>query len=194
MGLIGSKSPPPLETVPSCITDKFMGTWFVIGVKPTFLETTCSNAVEIYTRVSNDDRNSNHDIDIDFQYNKSTAITSPLKSLPQRGFIQGQDKENSGEWKVSPFGCIRLRYPIIELDTVNYEYVVVGNDGRSYVWIMARKPVMDEGLYQSLTKKLVHKHGYDLDGLRKVPQVWTREERKKRNLEGIIADEFLQQS
>ena len=37
-----------------------------------------------------------HDIDIDFQYNKSDPITSALKSLPQRGWIQGSNKEVSG--------------------------------------------------------------------------------------------------
>eukprot|EP00553_Chaetoceros_curvisetus_P000235 CAMPEP_0204628128 /NCGR_PEP_ID=MMETSP0717-20131115/15100_1 /ASSEMBLY_ACC=CAM_ASM_000666 /TAXON_ID=230516 /ORGANISM="Chaetoceros curvisetus" /LENGTH=188 /DNA_ID=CAMNT_0051644613 /DNA_START=52 /DNA_END=618 /DNA_ORIENTATION=+ len=185
MGLFASKY-PPLQTVPSCVTDKFMGTWFVIGVKPTPFETTCSNAVERYTR-----SNASHDIDIDFQYNKSDPLASPLKSFPQRGWVQGPDKENSGVWKVSPFGCIRLRYPIIEIDTEDYQWVVVGADGRQYAWIMSRSPVMDDELYNSLKQKLVDKHDYTLDGLRKVPQRWTREERSKRNLVNEIPDKYL---
>lgn len=188
MGLFGSKL-PPLTTVPTCQTDKFMGTWFVIGVKPTYFEKTCSNAVETYTRVNS----SSHDIDIDFQYNTKETTDSPLKSLPQKGYILGDDKDNSSAWNVSPFGCLRLRYPIIELDQENYEYVVVGNEGRSYAWIMARKPVMNDELYESLKTKLVEKHQYSLDGLRKVPQVWTREEREKRGLEQFIPDKSLQE-
>ena len=70
MGGLYSKSYPPFETAPKCVTERFMGHWFVIGVKPTPFETTCSNAVEIYTRVEN----KNHDIDIDFQYNKKNPI------------------------------------------------------------------------------------------------------------------------
>ena len=50
---------------------------------------------------------------------------------------------------------------------------------------------MDEKVYDMLTRRLVEKHQYTLDGLRKVPQVWTREERKKRNLEAVIPDELL---
>lgn len=193
MGLFFSSSTlPPLVTVPalSSKTSGIMGTWFVIGVKPTFLETTCSNAVETYTRTN---AGSDHDIDIDFQYNKAEAITSPLKSMGQRGWIQGDDKEQSSKWKISPFGCIRMPYPIIELDDSSdkYEWIVVGHEGRQYAWIMARKPIMDDALYNSLTQRLVDKHQYGLDGMRKVPQKWTKEERTKRNLENLIPDDLL---
>ncbi len=191
MGQSSSKL-PPLQTVPKCETSKFMGVWFVIAVKPTMFETTNSNAVETYTRVDN----KQHDIDIDFQYNKTNPITSPLKSLPQRGWIipsVSMSKEESSQWKVSPFGPIRLNYPIIELDSVNYSYCVIGHDARSYFWIMARKPYLEDNVYNMLLEKLRNVHLYDMEGVRKVPQVWTREERKKRNLEKEIPNDVLVQ-
>lgn len=188
MGQSASNQLPPLQTVSSCITNNFMGTWFVIAVKPTVLETTCSNAVEKYSRTTS---GKDHDIDIDFQYNKSNPIKSMLRSLPQRGWILGENKEKSGDWKVSPFGFIRMAYPIIELDEVNYEYCVVGYKSRSYVWIMSRKPTMDDKTYNMLTERLVKSHQYSLDGLRKVPQIWTKEEREKRNLVAEIPDKYL---
>lgn len=211
MGQSSSKL-PPLQTVPKCETSKFMGVWFVIAVKPTIFETTNSNAVETYTRVFVNNSNSNkqhskHDIDIDFQYNKTNPITSPLKSLPQRGWIIPSEsetktsptspttsiksKEESSQWKVSPFGPIRFNYPIIELDSVNYSYCVIGHDARSYFWIMARKPYIEDNVYNMLLDKLKNVHLYDMKGVRKVPQVWTKKERKKRNLEKEIPDEFL---
>lgn len=52
---------------------------------------------------------------------------------------------------------------------------------------------MSEETYNMLTKQLVEKHKYNLDGLRKVPQVWTNEERTKRGLSNIIPDEYLKQ-
>jgi len=186
MGVSQSKQFADLVTAPRCETNKFMGTWFVIGVKPTPFETTCSNAVETYTRL----QGKSHDINIDFKYNKSDPITSPIKSLPQKGYIVG-DKEDSSSWKVSPLPLVKMPYPIIEVDDQNYEWVVVGHNARSYVWIMARKPVMDDDLYNSLTTKLVEKHQYDLEGLRKVPQKWTRKERAERKLENEIPDELL---
>ncbi len=164
MGQSSSKQLPPLQTVPSCITDRFMGPWFVIAVKPTVFETTNSNAVEIYSRNKNKFSSKNHDINIDFQYNKNEPIKSPLTALNQRGWILGPDKENSSDWNISPFGCIRLHYPLIELDDVNYEYCCIGYSSRNYVWIMSRKPVMDEEVYNMLTQRLVEKHQYDLEG------------------------------
>jgi len=172
-----SSALPPLQTVASCNTKNLMGTWFVIGVKPTMFETTCSNAVERYTFLEDSKKN---DINIDFQYNKDEPITSALKSLPQKGWVQGNNKEDSGEWKVSPLWPIKMPFLILDVDDQNYEYVLIGYPSREYAWIMGRKPQMPDDTYNMLTKQLEEKHQYSLDGLRKVPQVWTAEERTKR--------------
>lgn len=128
MGNSASSSLPALQTVATCDTARFMGTWFVIGVKPTAFEKTCSNAVENYTLMEN----KNYDIDIDFQYNQDEPIRSKLKSLPQKGWVQG-DKSNSGDWKVSPFWPIKMPYKIIELDDKDYSYCVIGYPSRAIV-------------------------------------------------------------
>jgi len=166
-----------------------MGTWFVIAVKPTVLETTCSNAVEKYTLM---DEKENYDVDIDFKFNgKEDPFNSKVKSLPQKGWIQGK-RANSGDWKVSPCWPIKMTYPIIELDEKDYSYAVIGYPSRDYCWILARKPVMDEKIYTDLKTRLVENHQYNLDGLRKVPQKWTEEERTKRGLDGKeVPDSFL---
>lgn len=194
MGNLSTKTTlPPLQTVPHCNTARFMGTWFVIGVKPTYLETTCSNAVEKYTLLTPPGGGAgDHDVDIDFQYNKAEPIASPLKSLPQKGWIEGADKSVSGDWRVSPFWPVKLPYPIIELDDKNYDYVVVGFPSRQYCWIMSRRPTMEESTYDMLTERLRTRHQYELDGLRRVPQVWTKEEREKRGLTAEeIPDQYL---
>ena len=84
-----------------------------------------------------------------------------------------------------------MGYPIIELDEENYSYCVVGYANRNYCWIMSRTPVMDDETYDMLKGRLVDKHQYSLDGLRKVPQKWTAAERKKRGLEDVIDDKYL---
>jgi hypothetical protein len=45
---------------------------------------------------------------------------------------------------------------------------------------MARHPKMPEDTYNMLVQRLVDQHQYSLDGLRRVPQVWTKSEREKR--------------
>merc|ERR1712138_169889 len=94
----------------------------------------------------------------------------------------GDNRMDSGSWKVSPVWPVKMPYPIIELDEKDYSYCVIGYPNRDYCWIMARKPVMEEKLYKDITSKLIEKHQYDLDGLRKVPQIWTKDEREKRGL------------
>jgi apolipoprotein D and lipocalin family protein len=168
---------PALQPASNCNTAKFMGTWFVIGVKPTMFETTCSNAVERYTLLND----KSFDINIDFQFNKDEPIKSSLKSMPQKGWVQGDDKSDSARWKVSPLWPIKMPYLILEVDE-QYSYTVIGYPSRDYCWIMSRKPIMPEATYDMLTKLLTEKHQYDLTGLRRVPQVWTAEEREKRGL------------
>merc|ERR1712232_493346 len=161
-----------------------MGTWFVIGVKPTIFERTCSNAVEKYSLVDK-----SYDINIDFQYNQNDPISSKLKSLPQKGWVLGKDKTNSPNWKVSPAWPVKLPYIILEVD--EDDHCVIGYPSRDYCWIMSRKPQMDEKKYNGILKTLETKHKYDLKGLRKVPQVWTKEERSKRGLDNEIPDHRL---
>jgi apolipoprotein D and lipocalin family protein len=189
MGNSSSSTLPVLQSVSHCDTAKFMGTWFVIGVKPTVFEKTCSNAVERYTL---NEGTGGPDINIDFRYNKDEPINSPLKSMPQKGWVQAADKSNSGDWKVSPLWPIKMPYKIIEVDDKDYMYSVIGYPSRDYCWILYRKPQMPQDLYNTLTKRLVEKHQYSLEGLRQVPQKWTREEREMRGLsEDEVPDNML---
>jgi len=178
---------PDLQAVSHLDTAKFMGTWFVIGVKPTIFEKTCSNAVERYTRLT---PGMSYDIDIDFTYNKGEdPMTSPVGKAPQKGWVQGKD---SGTWKVSPFWPVKLPYLVLEVDDA-YQWTVIGYPNREYCWIMHRTPVMPEKTYEMLVQKLKDKHQYDLTGLRRVPQIWTAGERHKRGLSvSEIPDSMLQ--
>lgn len=189
MGNIISSKYPPLVPATACETARYMGTWFVIGVKPTYVEKTNSNAVEKYSLV---DEKKSYDVDIDFQYNKKEPLTSSMGSVPQKGWIL-KNRDNSAEWKVSPFWPIKMPYTIIEVDETDYMYTVIGYPSRDYAWIMYRHPVMPDDLYEDLKQRLRDKHQYDLEGLRKVPQVWTKEERERRGLtEKEIPDSMLQ--
>mmetsp|Transcript_61323 Transcript_61323/g.72831 ORF Transcript_61323/g.72831 Transcript_61323/m.72831 type:complete len:207 (+) Transcript_61323:48-668(+) len=186
----GANRYPPLQPVPTCDTARFMGTWFVIGNKPTLLERTASNAVEIYTW-DKEPKPRAPDIRIDFKMNRNEPIVSKLISLPQKGWIQSEDKSTASEWRVSPVWPVKLPYVIIELDDENYEYCVIGYPNREYAWIMARKPQMDDMKYKMICEKLKSVHKYDLAGLRKVPHKWTKEERARRGLENEIPDDML---
>lgn len=162
----GKSSLPALQPIQTVVDmPRYMGKWFVIGVKPTYFEVGAHNAVEVYTWNQRDDC-----IDIDFTYNPD-SFKAPAKKIPQKGFVH--DKRTNAEWRVSPMWPLKLPYLIIELDstegTAPYEYTVIGYPSRAYVWIMARQPTMDEKLYDDICGRLKTQHHYDLDGLVKVP-------------------------
>ena len=56
---------PPLKPVSTMVDlPRFMGTWYVVGVKPTFLEVGAVNPVEVYSWNEAERR-----VDIDFSFN-----------------------------------------------------------------------------------------------------------------------------
>jgi apolipoprotein D and lipocalin family protein len=81
-------------------------------------------------------------------------------------FVDGEDK---GFLKVSFFGPFYGSYVVFELDRANYEYAVVAGPDRSYLWILARKPVIEKRLLDQLVARAAAR-GFDTDKLIYVDQ------------------------
>ncbi len=64
-------------------------------------------------------------------------------------FVEGSDK---GYLKVSFFGPFYGSYIIFALDQDNYQYSLVCGPNKSYLWILARKSVLDDDVKSSLLK------------------------------------------
>jgi len=60
---------------------------------------------------------------------------------------------NLGRLKVSFWGPFYGAYNIIDLDKKNYSYSLVCGPKKSYLWILARKPYMEESLRSELINK-----------------------------------------
>lgn len=58
-----------------------------------------------------------------------------------------------GQLKVSFFGPFYGGYNIIELDKDNYQYALVAGPDRSYLWILARSPKVDQDIISALVVK-----------------------------------------
>lgn len=100
-----------------------------------------------------------------------------LVSVRNRGFqprkgaweeAQGKarfvDRKDQGFLKVSFFGPFYGSYVIFELDRDNYQYAMVAGPDRSYLWILARTPVLDPALRDRLVA-LAAARGFDTDRL-----------------------------
>jgi apolipoprotein D and lipocalin family protein len=79
-----------------------------------------------------------------------------------------RDDPSNAKLAVEFFWPFRGAYWIIELDP-DYQYAVVGHPSRAYLWILARRPTMDETLYRDLLGR-VAAHGYDLSRIERTAQ------------------------
>ncbi len=58
-----------------------------------------------------------------------------------------------GQLKVSFFGPFYGAYNILALDKKGYQYSLVAGPDRSYLWILARSPKLDQSIVDSLVNK-----------------------------------------
>ena len=78
------------------------------------------------------------------------------------------DTVTNAKLKVWFFWPFKGNYWIIELDD-DYQWVVVGEPKRKYLWLLSRSPSMDEALYQEITARLPQK-GYEPGRLQRTAQ------------------------
>jgi len=63
------------------------------------------------------------------------------------------EKPDLGYLKVSFFGPFYGAYVVFALDRDNYQYSLVSGPNRSYLWLLARNPTMDQKLKDDLVAK-----------------------------------------
>ncbi len=135
-----SKTEKPLPVVNHLEINKYLGTWYEIARKPNFFETGLSCITANYSlkedgniQVTNKGHNGS-----------KFKIASGTAKIP--------DPNVSAKLKVSFFGPFYADYQVIELDS-NYQFAMVGEPGREYLWILSRKPQLPNETIQMLIKK-----------------------------------------
>lgn len=68
--------------------------------------------------------------------------------------------------KVSFFWFFYADYYVLELDK-DYQWAIVGSNSNNYLWILSRKPIVDDSLFNLLVQK-AQNLGYDINKLIKV--------------------------
>jgi apolipoprotein D and lipocalin family protein len=148
----------PLKLVDHVDIPRFMGKWFVVANIPTFIEKGAHNATESY-ELANDGS-----IDIKFRFNKD-SFDGPVKEYHPRGFIY--DKKSNAEWRVRFIWPFLADYLVIDLAS-DYSWTVIGVPSRSYLWIMARSPKIEEKTYSGIIERL-SAQGYDTSKIETIP-------------------------
>jgi len=168
MFLVGCAAPrtPPLQPLDREIDlARFMGRWYVLGHIPidNFLasEAGAYNAIEEYELA--DDGT----ISTTFTFREG-SFDGPANKFEPTGFVH--DTRTNTEWRMQFLWPFKSAYLIVYLDE-NYEKTIIGVPDRSHAWIMARTSKLPDGEYDRLVNE-VQRLGYDLTGLREVPQRW----------------------
>lgn len=76
-------------------------------------------------------------------------------------------RETSAKWQMRFLLVLSADYWIIEVGS-NYEYAVVGQPSRDYLWILSRTPTLDADIYRGICERL-RRVGYDPERLVRTP-------------------------
>ena len=146
----------PLETVNYVNLVKYLGKWYEIAAFPQSFEQGCSCTSAQYS------------------LNRDGSVTV-LNSCIKKGKIKTAtgkawitDKKTQAKLDVQFQWPFKGKYWIIGL-AHDYSYAVVGHPNRKYLWILGRKPTMDDMTYNHLVMLAASK-GFDIRKLVKTEQ------------------------
>ena len=149
--------PAPLQTVPSVDVPRYMGTWHEIAKYPNWFQKKCASStqatytlqadgrVQVLNRCKTDKGEWSEALGAARQVGGPTSPRLQVRFAP--------------EW-LSFIPLVWGDYWIIELDP-DYQWVVVSEPQREYLWILARTPQMPAATYQDLLGQLQGR-GFDL--------------------------------
>jgi lipocalin len=148
-------------TVKNFDINRYLGTWYEIARFPHSFEKDLVGVTATYSLMKNGK------IQVLNQGYKNT-LDGQLSTAEGKAKIP--DPENPARLKVSFFWFFYGEYNILELDTLNYQWVLIGSSTDKYLWILSRTPQMDQAIYQMLVEKAKIR-GYDVLKLILVPQL-----------------------
>jgi apolipoprotein D and lipocalin family protein len=147
----------PLQTVPSVDVPRYMGTWHEIAKYPNWFQKKCASStqatytlqangqVQVLNRCKTDKGEWSEALGAARQIGGPTSPQLKVRFAP--------------EW-LSFIPLVWGDYWIIDLDP-DYQWVVVSEPQREYLWILSRTPQMPAATYQTLLAKL-EKLGFNL--------------------------------
>ncbi len=149
--------PVPLQTVSSVDVPRYMGTWHEIAKYPNWFQKKCASSTQATYTLQADGR-------VQVLNRCKTDKGEWSEALGAARQIGGPNSPKlkvrfAPEW-LSFIPLVWGDYWIIDLDP-DYQWVVVSEPQREYLWILSRTPQMPAATYQTLLAKL-EKLDFDL--------------------------------
>ena len=152
---------PKLETVKNVELQKYLGKWYEIARFEQSFQKDCESVTAEYTL--------RHDGDINVLNScRKGSVDGELKQSTGRAWVK--DKKTNAKLRVQFFlknikiKFLSGKYWVLALGE-NYEYSMVGDPSRKYLWILSRTPKMDAATYDELVATARDK-GFEVKNLR----------------------------
>jgi apolipoprotein D and lipocalin family protein len=147
-----------LTTVPRVDLQRYLGRWYEIARYPNSFQKDCASSVTADYSLRSD--------------GKVTVLNQCKKPNGQikkaRGKAKVVDKVTNARLKVTFFWPFYGDYWIIDLGP-EYEYAVVSEPKRKYLWILSRTPQLPSQMYEAVLERIRTK-GFDTSRLVLTPQ------------------------
>ncbi|WP_300711565.1 lipocalin family protein [Limnohabitans sp.] len=159
-----AQTPAPLDTVASVDVPRYMGTWYEIAKYPNWFQKKCASSTSAQYSLQADGQ-------VQVLNRCKTANGEWSEAL---GMARQIGRANSPRLQVrfapawlSFIPMVWGNYWIIDLDP-QYQWVVVSEPSREYLWILSRTPELPAATYQGLLGKLAA-NGFDLQRIQLSP-------------------------
>lgn len=144
-------APAPLTVVPSVDLARYAGKWYEIARLPAWFQRACQG-----------DSTATYTLRPDGKITVLNECRQPngrIKSARGTARLADAAGPNS-KLRVSFFWPFYGDYWIIDLDP-GYQWAVVGEPGRKYLWVLSRRPELDETTLNAILQRAA-RQGYDL--------------------------------
>jgi apolipoprotein D and lipocalin family protein len=144
---------PPLPTVADVKLERYLGMWFEVASFPQSFQRGCTQTTARYAQRP----------DGDIEVTNRCVVDDKEEIAVGRARLP--DPNKPARLEVSFFGPFWADYWIVELGA-DYDYAVVGHPSRDYLWILSRKPTLDDATYADVLRRL-EANGYETARLQK---------------------------
>lgn len=165
LSAVGCASRPPrgmepVDLVDSVDVGRYTGLWYEIARYQTSFERNIYGATAEYSLRSD---------------GKIKVVNSGFRNSLDGKYVDVKavawvpDPSRPAALKVSFFPLFASDYMIIGLDQESYEWAVVGNNSRDFLWFLSRTHEISDDLYDMMSD-IARAQGFDVEALFRVPQ------------------------
>lgn len=150
---------PPVKTVAKVELSRYLGLWYEIArIDQTFQKGCVASTAEYSLKEDGKIK----------VLNKCRKETVDGEEKLAEGVAWVVDSETNAKLKVRFFWPFSGNYWVIDLEP-EYQWAVVGDPSRGYLWILSRSPEMDDEIYEGIMERLKEQL-YDTSKIKKYPQ------------------------